>query len=275
MNLKQEALSISQNIIQNLVKHIKKNKVRIPKNCILCECWIFFKVPLCKDCRKFLYHQYKMNFDKKLNILNHHCFYLWEWNLQSEYWVQKIIINLKDGYNFELYKLFMSWLIKKSGPVKKSFLITAIPSSHRSHPEVLIKSVKFHHPKLNQIILIKKDLRTQKNKSRFERLQTDFSISEKTLKIQNIFNRKVIVFDDVLSTGGSFLGVKKALKGSQLEFIAVWAYRPFVNTNKGTNRKSDCFIDNDLTTQMAGQKDNQSAIRRGHEIDIGDKFNFK
>lgn len=201
-------------------------KIRIPKNCILCECWVFFKIPICQKCRKFLYVRYKNFFHHQVSIHSHNCHYLWEWNLETDFWVQKIVISLKDGYNFEVYKLLMSWLLKKIGHLNNVDTIVAVPSLSRCHPEKLIEAVQFYESNKTKIVLVKKDIKMQKNKSRIERLQTSFSISERYLGLKNIKNKRVVVFDDVLSTGGSFLGVKKALNGAQVECIAVWAYRP-------------------------------------------------
>lgn len=179
-------------------------------------------------CRRQLFKNYKMNFNYTLKIFDHSCYFLWEWNQESEIWVQKIIIALKDGDNGKLYNLFMSWLFKKINGISPQILITAIPSQNRRHPEKLIETFIKNYSYGGEIVLKKNKTENQKNKSRSERLKTNFKVLKVNPYHLNIKNKNVAIFDDVLSTGGSFKGALKSLSlsGAQVEFIAVWAYRP-------------------------------------------------
>ncbi len=223
---------------------------RIPKNCILCEQWVFFKIPLCKSCRKFMYFEYKKCLYDSLNIFDHKCIYLWKWDKTTDFWVQKIIVALKNGHNYEVYKLLMSWLTKKINLDQdlnsNKILVTAIPSQDRDHPEYLVKALNHFYPGIKSIELKKHKAETQKNKTRFERLNTEFSISKAPLDFK-LKGKKVIVLDDVLSTGGSFKGMIRALKGAQVQFISVWAFKaPIKSLNTATKANLDCYIDEDL-----------------------------
>jgi predicted amidophosphoribosyltransferase len=209
------------------IKRISKIVFRIPKNCVLCESWVLFKAPLCKGCRKFLYNEYKKNEFRILNIDNYPCCYLWEWNKQNHLWIQKVVLSMKDGNNFELYKLFMPWLLKKTKinhlRLSSALNVLAIPSLDRKHPLALVNSFTEIKPGINIIKIIKKDHKSQKFKSRSERLDARFAFEDRFISPKSI--TKLVVLDDVISTGGSFRGVLILLGRNRVQMAAVWAYK--------------------------------------------------
>jgi predicted amidophosphoribosyltransferase len=206
-------------------KRLLKKYLRTPKNCILCESWCLHKAPLCKACRKFLYQEHlKSEFDI-LNIKNYPCYFLWKWTKTNDPWIQKLIVAMKDGHNFALYELFMPWLIKKIEVHQHIKWVAAIPSLDRAHPEALIKAYKSHFTEPKIIELIKSSKKSQKYKTKSERQNTSFEICERSKLNLSDKKGKTIILDDVVSTGGSFKGVLRALEGHNIQALAVWAYR--------------------------------------------------
>lgn len=202
-----------------------KGYFRTPKNCILCESWILNKAPLCIICRKFLYQEYLKSEFEILNIKNYPCYYLWKWTKANDPWIQKLIVAMKNGHNYSLYELFMPWLIKKIEAHKKIDFVVAIPSLDRAHPEALIKAYKNHFMKPKIIKLIKSSKKSQKYKSKSERQNIAFLISESAKVVLSEKKGNILILDDVVSTGGSFKGVVRALEAHNIQALAVWAYR--------------------------------------------------
>lgn len=143
---------------------------------------------------------------------------------------------MKDGDNFELYRVLMSWLIKK---IKINHLslglitnVLAIPSFDRKHPEALVDIFLERKPEVSPIKIIKKDFKSQKLKSRSERLLAEFGFDDKFRSLNTPMHslKNVLVLDDVISTGGSFRGVLSLLGPRKVLMAAVWAYKiPRIN----------------------------------------------
>lgn len=203
----------------------KKILSRAPKNCILCEEWVWFKAPLCKFCRKYLYSEYLKSEFHILNVEDHPCYYVWDWNQRNHEWIQKIIVSMKDGHNFELYKLFMSWLFRKIRINDlKPYAITAVPSFDRNHPLALTKAYKDVHPNVEVITLVKGFQKSQKLKSKLERQNIVFDFKQKDYDPKTI-KSPIWVLDDVIATGGSFKGVLKLFSDCKVCGSLVWAYK--------------------------------------------------
>lgn len=204
------------------IRKLKKWLSRTPKNCILCESWVLFKAPLCKDCRRYLYSEYLKHEFHILNIEDRPCYYLWEWNQRNHEWIQKIIVAMKDGHNFELYKLFMPWLLKKTS--FQTQWITAIPSFDRNHPLALTKVYQLFNPEAESISLVKQMQKSQKGKSKHERQNIGFAFKDSGFDLKSV-KTNLWVLDDVIATGGSFKAVLKLFKGDKVSGALVWAYK--------------------------------------------------
>ena len=207
------------------IARFQRKYLRTPKNCILCESWIFYKAPLCKTCRRFLYQEYLKTEFAILNLNNYPCYYLWNWTQTNDFWMQKLIVAMKDGHNYSLYELFMPWLLKKIQAHTQIDGVAAIPSLDRAHPEALIKAYKNQDSKPQVIELIKSSKRSQKYKSKSERQNTSFLVSERSTDLLSAKKENILILDDVVSTGGSFKGVVRTLEAHNVKALAVWAYR--------------------------------------------------
>lgn len=219
-------------MVLNLRKVLENKKIktwlkilnRTPKNCVLCEGWIFYKAPICKACRKYLFREFKKNEFNIQCVEDHPCYFLWEWNSKNHEWIQKVIVFMKDGNNYELYKLFMKWLLKKTGiDFCHEGYAVAIPSYDRKHPQYLVKVFQEYNP-LSTAINVEKNVHSvQKNRKQGERQNTLFKLKESSKRID--YHRSIWVLDDVLVTGGSFKGLLKLFKHHSIKGVFVWAYR--------------------------------------------------
>ncbi len=199
---------------------------RSPKNCILCETWIFFKAPICRKCRRFLYTEFLRTEFAIKPMFNHPCYYLWLWTDKNHIWIQKIIISMKNGHNYELYKIFMPWLLKKLEAFEKIKFVAAVPSCDRLHPEALLKS--FNQIQIDtNLIQVKKSKNSisQKNRARSQRLKAAFELGDKGQLKLGPTNNCILILDDVLATGGSFKGILNLLGEDKVLALAVWAYK--------------------------------------------------
>lgn len=246
-------------------KIIVKNLNRCPKNCILCEEWVLFKAPLCRSCRRYLYSESKSNSGGTLNILDHRCYYLWFWNNQNHLWIQKVILAMKDGYNSELYKVFMPWLINKINHFDKVKNVVAVPSLDRKHPEKLMETLHLYKDDIKTFRVFKNTPEAQKFKTKSQRLNMEFEFYNKPLIQDNykskildllkifhlrirtqelraekpkFFKNRSLIIDDVVATGGSMRGLIKLIKPRNVHSLAVWAYKSKERLNGSTKNKS-------------------------------------
>lgn len=207
------------------LKNCLNYKIRLPRICVCCEAIIFFRQPLCKICRRFLYTQFQINFDDvgELDDQNKTLIVsLWQWDESNSFMIQKVIVSLKDGHNPQLYNLFANWMMQK---IKEFNLpiglkVCAVPSFDRSHPQCLAKtfSLKLNSECLS--ILKKVKSKSQKNMGKSERQQVRF---EKTAPNCANIPRRLVLIDDVVSTGASLKRCAEALKPAQIAYIIVWA----------------------------------------------------
>lgn len=206
-------------------KKFLKLLARTPKTCVLCESWVFFKAPLCKACRKYLYREYLKTEFEILNLADYPCYFLWKWTSNNEIWIQKIIVAMKDGDNCELYQIFMPWLVRKIRRHPDLNWVVAIPSFDRKHPQALCRAFRKYYPQTSIFELIKVEGVSQKYQTKSERLNTAFKPKTDKALTEICKHQKILVLDDVVATGGSFRGVARALEGKNLQLLAVWAYR--------------------------------------------------
>lgn len=214
----------------NLLEKIKNLKIpfRLPRSCVCCQTIVFFKLPLCRLCRSFLFKQYLKSIDQvyylnELYVNDIPIYFLWVWNKENTHVIQRVIVALKDGANPKLYYLFANWMQSK---LQRHYIFLnhdfcSVPSSNRKHPQKLIKvfASKFEGKELDFLIKINK--KEQKTLTRSKRQKIAFKLKEyyRTTK-------PLVLLDDVVVTGGSVQSCVKTLRPSQVEYIIVWAKKP-------------------------------------------------
>lgn len=197
-------------------------KIRIPKNCILCEEWVLFKVPLCRFCRSSLYlHSNKIK--KLTQVEGVPLVYLWDWTSDNSKFLQKLIVSMKDAHNERLYSLFMGWLNHKMKDINKINKVMAIPSFDRSHPELMSQTYVGINQNAEIYRIRKLSSSPQKARTREERLRVQFETGKNQNSLQK--SDRLIVLDDVLSSGGSAKSAIRLAFPAQVKCIAVWAYK--------------------------------------------------
>ena len=206
-----------------------------PKQCLICG-----KIGkyICNDCeekiKKYEIDKYeinKQNNNKKLFIYKY----------EDE--IRKLIIDYKFNDKAYLYKLFLNEIIKNKNIcnfIKSYDIIIPVPVHWKrklergyNQTELIIKEIS----KLLKVDFSKNTLIKEKNikplskmgaKDRKKNIKGVFSIKNN----QRIFNKKVLLFDDIYTTGSTFKECEKILKEAGAKEVGMLSLARDTYTNK-------------------------------------------
>ena len=187
------------------------------------------KNSICKACENILNRYFEIRieeYNEEKYYKKHIYFFMYEGN------IRRLILNYKFNEKPYLYKTFVNFLIKKEKifEIIKSYdIILPVPISKKRYKqrgynqtELITRKIS----KLTQLQLVEKCLYKQKNNVPQSTLNKENRIHnvKDAYKIKNsriIKNKKIILFDDIYTTGSTANECSKILKKSEAKEIIV------------------------------------------------------
>ena len=143
--------------------------------------------------------------------------------------IRELVVNLKYANRWENAPLLMELFLSKYTQPIKGALLLSVPS----HPKRI--RMRGFNPVRECMRLLHRKIDIEYNASAIKRVratetQTGKTQAERRRNVKNVFkitqdiaHRKIILFDDVVTTGATVNEVSKCLKNSKASYVEVWA----------------------------------------------------
>ena len=205
-------------------------KILYPQCCVFCGKII--DKTICEECERKYNLEVKYKYIKKIqeNVYFENQMYLFEYRDI----VRKIIIDYKFRDKSYLYKYFSEKIIKnkKICRILKSYdIIIPVPIHKKrknergyNQSELIVRNLvdKFEHLKMeNRAIRKIKNNKKQSSLNKEERLKNVQNVYE-VINKERIENKRIILFDDIYTTGNTVNEISKLLKQNGVKEILVF-----------------------------------------------------
>lgn len=207
----------------------KIENIIFPQCCLICG-KLINKI-LCADCKKELYEQavFKIenNKNKELYFRKHIYIFLYKDK------IRKLILDYKFNDKSYLYKLFSKIIIKNKkicGILKKYDIIIPVPIHKKrkkqrgyNQSELIAKEISSNIQNIeyqNNIIQKVKNTLPQSYLNKLQR-KTNVQNVYKLINKEKINNKKIIIFDDIYTTGSTVNAISKILKENGAKEIII------------------------------------------------------
>lgn len=200
-----------------------------PPCCLICG-KINLKL-LCKECKKHIYEKaiFKIENNKNIELYFKKHIYIFKYREQ----IRNLILDYKFNEKSYLYKIFSKMIIKNEkicGILKKYDIIIPVPIHKKrkkqrgyNQSELIakdianeIKSLKYQ----NNILEKTKNTLPQSSLSKKQRKQNTQNVYKITNK-EKIINKRIVIFDDIYTTGNTVNAISKILKENGAKEIII------------------------------------------------------
>lgn len=200
-----------------------------PPCCLICG--KLTKQILCKQCKKQIYEKaiFKIENNKNKELYFQKHLYIFEYKDK----IRNLILDYKFNEKSYLYKLFSKIIIKNEkicGILKKYDIITPVPIHKKrkkqrgyNQSELIAKQIALNIQNLkyeNDILQKIKNTLPQSSLTKKQRKENVKNVY-KLVNKEKIKNKKIIIFDDIYTTGSTLNAISKILKENGAKEIIV------------------------------------------------------
>ena len=204
----------------------KTINILYPTQCVICG-------KICKDiiCTKCLYNtKIEPKIERYLDRNYEEHLYLFKYDGK----IRNLILDYKFNDKAYLYEFFLKIILKNKKicrKIKKYDIIIPVPIHKKrklqrgyNQSELIAKEIAKRFEKLkyeNKCLIKEKNTKPQSTLSKYQRIQNVKQVY-KLQNVQKIYNKKVILFDDIFTTGSTANECAKILKQNGAKEVLIF-----------------------------------------------------